>query len=219
MTRRTRTPGPIETNTKARATYLNPASIPGLGLWFDWSIQPTVDLSGAGRNPSYGGNGATYYIRDSDGITSLVNEGSRYVTFTAISARTIIRTLIPHVHIWLMSDSNNYNFHSHDTFMLYPDLAHANAIAGTWRINGNPINPTSTPIAPYLESRGRVIISCVVANSGLSQNRFGFDRSYNLFPHVLCEDLVWTTALTAEQVKQVEHYLALKWKVSNYNFS
>lgn len=223
MSRRTRIPGAIESASKARYTDFNPASIPGLGLWYDWSTVPQgnltaiTDLSGAGRNGAIS-NGRVCGVTIG-GRRMAILEGAALVGFSSVSVRTVIRALVRigfgsgyvgHV----LSDSSNYNFHATDTAVLHPTYANAAARNGAWRLNGVAINPTVDEV--YLVG-GKYIISGVTT-SGLSQNRIGRDRSHNNNPFILMEDLVWTVPLTDDEIKRVETYLALKWGFDNYAF-
>lgn len=220
MNRRPQLPGPIESQDKASFTPFSPASVGTLGLWYDWSLKTLTDQSGSGRNGTGGGTGTRAWSV-TNGLTSYVLAHQSYITFTSISVRTVIRCFqsLCSDWFWMLSDSGNYQWHSTSLYLLSSANAHTYAKNGTWRLNGTSVNPLTTDITAMGIDYGKPIIVSCVTTGGLSQNRIGFDRTYTAVPFILCEDLIWTDALTSDQVRKVEHYLANKWSVEGFNFA
>lgn len=215
--RRIRTPGNISDSLATIETF-NPASLGTLALWYDWSRYSLggsniTDFSGAGRT---GTLSLIYVVPGGDNKNVGVLHSSGSVSFSAVATRTVIRALVPYGSIWVLSDSGNYNYHSGDQYLLDSTYAHAYARGGSWRLNGVSINPTATNIL-YAQLTKTILSG--VTTGALSSNRIGKDRTYNNAPGILMEELVWSDALTADQVKLVERYLATKWNVSNYSYA
>lgn len=220
--RRSRLSGNISEDTATKETF-NPASIGTLILWYDWSRYSVgatsyTDFSGAGRT---GTSNNVSCVPGANDKNVGVCPDTGYISFSSVSTRTVIRVLRalrPTLAFgwWVLSDSDNYYYHYDYPQLFDSTYAHAYAKNGSWRINGISINPTTTDISGYLTDS---IVISGLNTANLSSNRLGFDRTYNVSPMVLMEDLVWSDALTSDQIKMVEKYLAKKWNISRYLYS
>ena len=213
--RRSRLTENISDTLKTIETF-NPASIGTLILWYDWGKGSANDLSGSGRTGTLTHSKIVPYLNEKK---MAVVTDSGYVSFTAVSTRTVIRCFISLGTFWVLSDSSNYNYHNAYPRLLNGTYAHASARNGAWRINGNSINPTATDITQYYSNTKKPIVISGVTTGSLSSNRIGFDRTYNTSAMCLLEDLVYSDPLSADNVKLIEKYLATKWQIYNYSFT
>jgi hypothetical protein len=217
-------------NVDSYAESFKPSDIPGLGLWYDihddnvpgnintQSVSQTIstltDKSGAGRTGTC--SGVSRYKDKETLYSGWIIVGNGYVTFSSINVGSLI------VCGWhyggaafVISDSDNYNFHATDS-ILNSTYAATSAKNGEWRVNGIKADPLVVADGIYFRSLP-FIVSCVPADTSLSQNRFGYDRSYNANDWIHYEVLVYTTRLARAHVQMVEQYLANKWRIWGYS--
>jgi hypothetical protein len=212
---RERTPGMVDA-ARTRSAQFNPASLGNCILWYDMSndtgsngesITSITDKSGAGRNGS-----CVNVVRCKHPITGRTGffscySGS-YVSYTAASIRTVaIVADYGGGAGFLIADSSNYNWHGAAITCLNATYAANEVKNGSWRINGVTITPTS-----YKWSTSSQVIT-VVTTGNVSQNRLGYDRTYNNNHWKYYEVIFYSDAKTADQIRQLELYLADKWKV------
>lgn len=229
---RTRKPGAIEDMSDRRYPLITPAAYTDLALWYDWSqqtegrIASIADLSGNSKTGTVS-NGYVDVVKIEGMNSGVMSQNSTNISFSSVNVFTVIRvfrrlTMGPTQWVtFFLSDSSNYNFHGADSGALcHGTYAHANVRGGSWRFNGTAkANPTTDVVYTHANAGKIMIVSCTLATGALSQNRIGFDRSYtpNLF--ILCEDIIYSAAKSAAEVKALEHSLAHKWKVTDYNFA
>ncbi len=214
--RRLRVSGEITDNNKTVETF-NPIGLGTMELWYDWSRYVTrgtiTDFSGSGRT---GTSQIMEIVPGPNGKNmGVITRTNSLVSFSSVSTRTVIRALIPLNVCWVLSDSSNYNYHVGSSTLFDSGYANAAVRNGSWRINGVSINPVATNISSLLDSFKPLIVSGV-NTSNVNSNRFGWDRTYNAGSMIMFEDLIWSTPLTTDQVKDVEQYLAKKWDVEAY---
>jgi hypothetical protein len=222
---RIRKPGTIEDLSDRRYPLVLPSDYSGLALWYDWSQQPLgqltsiSDLSGNGKTGSVtNGNVSVTSINGMN--CGIMSHNNCYIGFSNTNVFTVIRVFrgLGSSGYFLLSSSSNYNFESANGLLVYT-TAHANVKGGSWRANGVSKTPTSD-IVYTTSNYGKLwIISCILVTSALTQNRIGYDRTYNQQFFVLCEDIIYSTQKTADEVKAIEHSLAHKWGVEDYDFS
>lgn len=223
---RIRKPGVIEDLSDRRYPLALPTNYSNLALWYDWSQQPLgqltsiADLSGNGKT----GTVANGFVDVEDyrnlkrGIMSTNN---CLIGFSNTNVFTCIRVygiLGGQGSLRLLTSSSNYNFETANGYLLISD-AHANAKNGAWRFNGVSKNPLTDIVCPT-SAIGKInIVSCIINSSALVQNRIGYDRTYNYVFQILCEDIIYSTQKTVAEVKTLEHSLAHKWGIDDYDFS
>ncbi len=212
--------GQIEIDA-ARFTYIDPTSLGSLGLWYDWSLESVgvlatiTDRSGSGRNGTISSINA--FIRDGI-VHGMTANNNAKVQFSNINLRTVIRVMMcNYPALFLMSDTSNFKFHWAWTAFCDATWADNAVKNGAWRANGRVIaNPTAGGSATEYPGIP-VIVSCVTTGA-VDQDRLGFDRTFNFSHQIFMEDLVFTDALSLTNIKKIEHYLALKWNITDYIF-
>lgn len=196
-------------------TFL-PHHLGGLIRWYDFATTPVgsttvIDRAGV-ANGTLTGASILGSALDGKNVCVIATTNAR-LEFASVGVITAIQCRIEagSPNQFFFSDSANFNFHSSGTFILHPTNAHSNTINGLWRTNGVRVNPLT---AGY--GAGWHVTSVVCAGT-LSQNRIGFDRTFNQIWVNLAEVVVYGRALPPDEVMLVERYLAYKWKVYGYN--
>jgi len=211
----TRTAGLIDP-TRTRSQLFSPANLSNLILWYDLSdntgneseaISIISDKSNSGRNGT-----CTWVIYCKHPVTKKngfhIYYPTGYVSYTAASIRTAaIAADYCGGYGFLISDSSNYNWHGGAITCLNATYAANEVKNGSWRINGAAITPTS-----YKWRTGAQVIT-VVTTANVSQNRFGYDRTYNANLWKYYEVIFYSDVKSSEQIRQLELYLADKWKI------
>lgn len=224
--------------SKLVATKLPSAfSKPGVRMWLDASDSSTITSDSEGvkkwadkfSNTQDATPSTAYIMVDGEktGVTryasvATVNGNTSIQMGTvpsgidlAFTQMTDIRTVFWVMDIqqngnaFFLADSGSYHFHRNVNQYVNGD-ASTNVRNGTWKCDGLKVNPTgdTTPTGHHIYSL--VTTGNVTANS-LSQDRQVSDQRNG--GRAISELIVFNRALSAEEVAEVEAYLANKWTI------
>ncbi|HSW62701.1 MAG TPA: hypothetical protein VLH56_05240 [Dissulfurispiraceae bacterium] len=198
----------------SEADTFRPNHLGGLNRWYDFATSRAGDTTVVDRAGIANGTLTGAFIwpsaRDGKSVCSISTHQAR-LGFTGINFITAIQCRVEIAGGYFFSDSSNHHFHPDVNVILHPSFSHINARNGLWRTNGLRINPLTQNYA------GGWHVTSVVCAGALSQNRIGFDRTFNDSLVVLAEVAVYDRALPLDEVRLVERYMAHKWKIYGYS--
>ncbi len=215
---RIRTTGQLEPN-RTQPILFSPLSLSNCALWYDLSNDINNDNTSLNTIADQSGNNRTgsciniyrckHPITGKTGFMTKTVASS--VTFTTVSIRTVaIVCDYCGGYGSLISASNNYNWQASSSYCLTNTAASA-VKNGSWRINGVSIAPLS-----YRWQTSPQVVT-VVTTGNVNQNRLGdgmtddntvYGNNWKYY-----EVIFYTNAKSASEIRQLEVYLASKWKV------
>ena len=216
---------PITLNATATGTDLtvtnHPDTISGLKLWLDASALSTAgttwsDSSGEGTNATK--NGTPSVVTDvQNGHSVMRYAANGYHEWADINnIRTIFWVIRAESNnaAHILGDDNQYHFHNNSgtppTFW-HGGHASANVRNGNLSING--FRGLDGTLVTFASQINEMSIVSLQTTGNVEASRFSDDRAISgrQWKGDLGELLIYTTALSDEQVESVEGYLAHKW--------
>jgi hypothetical protein len=195
-----------------------PDDFSGLQLWLDTSDLTSAgatwaDKSGTGTDATKNGT-ATLVSNVQNGIGVMRYSGTGYHEWTDINN---IRTVFWVVRAasgnegFILADDNQYHFHDGEANFWHGSHTSANVRNGNLSVNGTRnLNGTTTSMVSKLANMAIVSLK---TTGNVEASRFSKDRNDNSrrWSGDLGELLIYTSALTDDQIEDIEGYLALKW--------
>ena len=185
--------------------------------------KPTLDAN------ALNGKNALHFL----GGNGVVDSNNKNLLFTADTTIRSVFAVFKGASFLLTRSASTYDFHRYNADDTTPSVplfdgiggnyTSANLRNGTVRVNGAdfaaPINSTAPGgNMPTALNNGFNLIS-LVTTGNVSADGFNRDRTFHSGEQWHAEMLIYDTAMTMDQVIQIEEYLSDKWKLGLFVYS
>lgn len=185
--------------------------------------KPTLDAN------TLNGQSALHFL----GGNGVVDSNNKNLLFTADTTIRSVFAVFKGASFLLTDSTSTYDFHRYNADDTTPSVplfdgpggnyASANLRNGTVRVNGAnfaaPINSTAPGgNMPTALNNGFNLIS-LVTTGNVASNGFNRDRTFHSGEQWHAEMLIYDTALTMDQVIQIEEYLSRKWGLGLFSYA
>jgi hypothetical protein len=217
-----------------------PTDITGLALWLDYADTNSMFTDDGTTKVSASGD-KIYRINDKSGnanhayqtgtdttrptylpnaqngksVGKFLRSAAQWNYWTSIGTIRTVFWMFKEVAQWcfasVLGDANEYNFHRSgnlQNLFWWGEYTSTYVNNGTLRVNASAIDGLSTNVPTSFS------VCSLVTTGNVQANCFSKDRNTSrYFDGQLGELIIYTTALTGDQVSQVETYLNNKWAI------